>query len=94
MISPPVFTDPVHLDVKPASRTSGFPLPSDATSSRQGSEMPTIRKLSLRSDSCQLPKWPTNGRSFQGKTPSQGECLRQTRDTATERSPNYYEIWI
>jgi len=29
--------------VKPASRPSGFPLPSDATSSRQVSEMPTTR---------------------------------------------------
>jgi hypothetical protein len=26
------------------------------------------------------------------KTPSLGECLRQTRDTATEGSLNYYEI--
>jgi hypothetical protein len=52
------------------------------------------KQVSLRSDSCQLPRWPTNGRSFQGKTPSLGECLRQTRDTSTEGSLNYYEIWI
>ena len=91
-----MFTNRVHLDVKPAPRTSGFPLPSDATSSRQVSEMPTIQESGLllfvgeclgRSDAVvQNAPW-----SKPSKGQANADSVRNARFAALGRGPQKRE---